>query len=81
MIWSTENNPEVEEFELENGNKKIIKYINPSTLNEGFCRAWKYNAKYYFEYIYDSEGNLISKKIKPNPYKREPKGNYPEGYI
>lgn len=80
MIWSTEENPEIEEFELENG-KKIIKYVNRSTLNKGFCRSWKDNAKYYFEYIYDSEGNLISKKLKENPYYTPYKSPYPEGCI
>ncbi|MCQ2738583.1 MAG: hypothetical protein MJ224_08260, partial [archaeon] len=61
-------------------NKKIIKYISRSIFGEGFDSYTKSCADYCLELIYDSENNLISKKIKPNPHKNL-SSPYPKGYI
>ncbi|MDO5849761.1 MAG: hypothetical protein Q4P14_00975 [Methanobacteriaceae archaeon] len=66
MFQRLKYDPEVEEFELENG-KKIIRYIRESPMG-GFSRASKYFGTFYEECIFDNDGNLISKKIKENPY-------------
>ena len=69
MILSLEEDPKIEEFILENGNKRVIKYLGEAILGEGLESYPKSCADYILEEIYDSEGNLISKKYNMNPHK------------
>lgn len=67
MIKLLKESPEIEEFNLEDGGRKRIKYIIPTPIGD-FCRSSKYFALFYEESIYDNKGILISKKIKKNPH-------------
>ena len=80
MIRMFKEDPEREEFELDDG-KKVLIYVEYDEEINQFQESTKFFGDFLIEYIYDKNGKLISKELKKNPNFKEDMIDYPEGMI
>ena len=80
MIRMFKEDPEREEFKLDDG-KKVLIYVEYDEEINQFQESTKFFGDCLIECIYDKNGKLISKELKKNQNFKGDTIDYPEGMI